>query len=103
MATAKAESKIRVFHIPKRSPDLNVMDYAVWAAVERKLREQERKMPPSKRETREDFEKRLDKTARNLSKTFINKAIADMKRRCSLLSKAKGGLFEEGGRARRPL
>ena len=31
---AKAASKLHVFHIPKRSPDLNVMDCAVWAEVE---------------------------------------------------------------------
>ena len=60
-------------------------------------------MLPSKRETREDFEKRLDKTARTPPKTFVDKAIGDMKHRCLLLSQAKGGLFEEGGRARRPL
>ena len=100
---AKAASKIHVFNIPKRSPDLNVMDYSIWAEVERKLREQERKMPPSKRETRQEFERRLDRTAANLPKEFIDKAIGDMRRRCELLSKAKGGLFEEGGRARRPL
>lgn len=31
----------KVFKIPKRSPDLNVMDYAIWAEVEKRLRKQE--------------------------------------------------------------
>ena len=54
---AKAALKIHVFNIPKRSPDLNVMDNSIWEEVERVLREQEGKMPPSKRETRHDFER----------------------------------------------
>ena len=100
---AKVDSKIAVFAIPKRSPDLNVLDYAIWSEVERKMRASERKWPAAKRETRRQFEKRLDRTAKNLPKTFINKSIGDMKRRCKLLFDAKGGLFEEGGRSRRPL
>ena len=94
---AKSASKLRVLEIPKRSPDLNVMDYAVWAEVERKLREQERKWTSSKKESRNAFEKRLDKTARGLNPDFIDKSIGDMRRRCTLLYEAKGGLFEEGG------
>ena len=33
---------VKVFTIPKRSPDLNVMDYAIWAEVEKMLRKQDR-------------------------------------------------------------
>ena len=87
-----------------RSPDLNVLDYAIWAEVEKRLRKQERNMPDAKHETRAQFEQRLDRTARNLPEAFINKSIGDLQKRCKLLYKAKGGLFEEGGRrARRPL
>ena len=89
--------------MPKRSPDLNVMDYAVWSEIERRMREQERKWPAHKRETRVAFGKRLDRTAMKLPRTFIEKSIGDMRRRCSLLLEADGGLFEEGGKARRPL
>ncbi len=95
--------KIRqAFRVPKRSPDLNVLDYSVWSEVERRLRAQERKMPASKKETRKDFEARLNRTAKRLPPSFINKSIGDLQRRCQLLLEAKGGLFEEGGRARRP-
>ena len=43
------------------------MDYAVWAEVGKRMREQERKMPPGKREAREKFEKRLQKHREELS------------------------------------
>ena len=53
--------------------------------------------------SRDDFERSLGRTAANLPGAFVDKAVGDMRRRCELLSKAKGGFFEEGGRARRPL
>ena len=100
---AKASNNLNVLKVPKRSPDLNVLDYAVWSEVEHRMRAAERKWPVAKRETRVEFGKRLDRTARNLPASFIDKSIGDMKHRCNLLFEAKGGLFEEGGRARRPL
>lgn len=95
---AKAAEKLYVLKIPKRSPDLNVCDYTFWSEVEKRMRAQERKMPLLKRETRGDFEKRLDRTARELPAAYINKSIENMKKRCRLLFEAEGGLFEEGGR-----
>ena len=100
--TAKKESKMKVLHIPKRSPDLNVLDFAILAEVERLMRLQERKMK-NKHESRVQFESRLDRTAFGLSAKFITRSIGDLKRRSQLLYEAKGGLFEEGGRSRRPL
>ena len=92
---------MEVFKIPKRSPDLNVLDYAVWAKVETLLRAQERKMPKSRYESRAQFEARLDRTACSLPPEFIRKSILNLKERCQRLYKAKGGLFEEGGRKKR--
>ena len=100
---AKVSAKLTELKIPKRSPDLNVLDYAVWSEVERRMRVQERSWPASKRESREQFGKRLDRTAKSLPAEFINKSIANLHERCQRLYTAKGGLFEEGGRARRPL
>ena len=71
--------------------------------VENGLRAQERKMPGSKHETRAAFERRVAAAARSLSPSLVDAAIGDMRRWCRLLAEAKGGLFEEGGRARRPL
>jgi transposase len=99
---SKRAAKIKVFQIPKRSPELNVLDYAIWSEIEKRMRAQERKFPDSKKESRPDFEKRLDRTAQNLEKDYIDRCIKSMKRRCELLYKAKGGLFEEKARSRRP-
>ena len=98
---AKAAMKLAVFTIPKRSPDLNVLDYAIWGEVERRLRIQEAKMSSSKYETRAQFEARLNRTAANLPKAYIDKAIGNMAERVRRLHKARGGLFEEGGRSKR--
>ena len=96
-------AKLHLLEIPKRSPDLNVLDFAIWSEVERKLRKQEQSWPASRYETRGQFERRLDRIARNLPSAFIDKSIGDLKTRCHLLHQAEGGLFEECGRARRPL
>jgi len=95
---AKKSAKIRVFKIPKRSPDLSVMDYAIWKQVTRNMRRQEKRFRKSKKETRAEFAARLERTAKNLPKQFIDKAIGNMKERCQRLYKARGHLFEEGGK-----
>ena len=74
------------------------MDYAVWAEVERRLRAQEKRWGDGKRETRTEFELRLDRVAKALPSTFINESIKDMKRHCDRLYAAEGALFEEGGK-----
>ena len=95
---AKADSKIKVFEIPKRSPDLNVCDYALWRPITRTMRLQERKFSRSRRETRKQYIDRLRRVAKSLSKSFVDRSIGDMSRRCKRLYDAKGGHFEEGGR-----
>ena len=93
---AKAENtKLEVFNIPFRSPDLNVMDYYVWDAVERRLREAELRMPDKKHESREEFIRRLRTTAKSLPRDEVSRAIGDLARRAELLYRAKGGLFDE--------
>ena len=52
---AKKKARIEVFTIPKRSPDLSVMDYGIWKAVNRRMRAQERKFPAIKVETKAEF------------------------------------------------
>ena len=94
---AKAAAKIVIFEIPRRSPDLNVLDYAIWKEVNKRMRRQEQKWPCRKRESRTDYVSRLRRTAMRLPKPFITKSIGDMRRRCERLLAAKGGFFEEGG------
>ena len=94
---AKSDCGINVLEIPKRSPQLNVCDYALWTEVEKRMRRQEKSFRPSFRESRVAFKRRLRRTAMRLPAHFINDSIADMKERCARLLAAKGGQFEEGG------
>ena len=95
IAAKKEMPKYAKFHIPKRSPDLNVLDYYFWNEVERRLRKAEHLFPEDKKETRDDFIIRLKKTALSIPPADVSKAIGDLARRCELLYRAKGGLFEE--------
>ncbi len=95
---AKEEAKLEVFRIPKRSPDLSPMDFAIWPEINKRMRNQEKNWPGSKRETRANYLKRLRRTAMRLPARLIDKTIRDMKRRCQKVYDAKGGFFEEGGR-----
>ena len=99
---AKEEVKIKVFEIPKRSPVLNVCDYYLWSAVNKRMREQERTFPKTKRETRQAFLRRLRRTAMSIPVGEVTAAVGDMQRRCSRLQAAKGGHIEEGGRSAQP-
>ena len=93
---AKTDVGITTFTIPKRSPQLNVCDYAVWTEVERRMRRQEQKFSSGKRESRADFMERLRRTALRLPARFINESIMGMRLRCQRLLAAKGGHIEEG-------
>lgn len=93
---AKVDAKIEVFHIPKRSPDLSVLDYAVWDHVNKRMRKTEATWPQHKTETRLQFLARLKRTAKTTKATFLKSAMSDMTRRCKLLYEAKGGHFDEG-------
>jgi hypothetical protein len=99
---AKETSKLKVFAIPPRSPDLNVCDYALWSQINRSMRRREASFPSSKKESRDEYLYRLKQSAKRLSRSFINRAVEDMKRRCQRLHAARGGHFEEGGK-RAPL
>ena len=55
----------------------------------------------NKHETRDEYIKRLDKTAASLDSAFINNSIGNLQERCQRLFDAEGGLFEEGGSKRR--
>ena len=98
MVPVSSANKIKVFAIPKRSPDLSVCDYALWKQVNAVMRRQEARFHRSKRETRVQFIERLKRAARGLTTTFINNSIGDMVWRCKRCYEAQGGHFEEGGR-----
>lgn len=93
---AKEEIGIGAFEIPKRSPDLNPLDYAVWNEVNSKMRKAEQRFPKTKKETRGQYLNRLRRTAKGLSATFINGSIGSLKKRLGQVFAAKGGHFREG-------
>ena len=80
---------------PKRSPDLNPVDYGFWSMVNKRLRAQESKFPPSKRESRAAFIKRLKRTIMRTPSATLEPLVKSMKRRCGALRTAKGADFEE--------
>ena len=92
---AKLESGIISDDLPPRSPDLNVLDYALWHAINVRMRLQEAEFPKSKRETQEEFKARLRTTAMRLPTALVQKCVGDMRRRCDLVIARKGGLFKE--------
>ena len=92
---AKKEAKINVLPLPKRSPDLNPLDYAFWAELSKRLRKQERRFSPRFVESKEAYVARLRRTAMNFSEETLTKMVCSMKRRCQALKRARGGNFEE--------
>jgi len=89
--------KIAPFGIPPRSPDLNPCDYALWTEINKRMRQQELKWKNTRRETRDEYLRRLRRTATRLPKSFTEDSFADMARLCKRLHAAKDGHFEEGG------
>ena len=95
---AKQAAGIESFDIPRRSPALNVCDYALWSEINRRMRAAEAKWPAGRTESRKQYIARLRRTAFGLPASFINKSIVNMQQRCKLLHEARGGHFEEGGK-----
>ena len=92
----KQELGIDVLELPRRSPDLNPLDYSFWSQVNTRLRAQELKFRRSYTEPRCQFIKRLRRTILRTPPQVIRKMVSNMKRRCTLLQAAAGRHFEEG-------
>ena len=92
---AKLEASIMSVDLPPRSPDLNTLDYSLWAAINAAMRKQERAFRKNKKETKEQYMARLRRTALNLPTSLVTKAVKDMHRRLRKISAAGGGLIVE--------
>ena len=77
----------------------NIAAHSARPVPAQRMRQQEKRFPKSKRETRAAFIDRLRRTAKGLPSSFINKATGNMKERCERLIQAKGHHFEEGGKS----
>jgi hypothetical protein len=92
---AKTREKIDGVQFPKRSPDLNPLDYGFWAEVNKRMRKQELRFKANKRETKAQYAARLRRTVMNLPPSFLKALVSSMKRRCADLVAAGGGDFQE--------
>ena len=92
---AKMEANIVVDRLPKRSSDLNVLDYPLWSEINRRMHSQERSFLKRKKETKEEFKTRLRKTAMGLPTYLVKAAVGSMTRRCKAIAHVSGDLFTE--------
>ena len=93
--SAKRLAGITTDDLPRRSPDLNVLDYALWHAINLRMRKQEASWPSDMKESADEYKQRLRKTALGLPRSRATKCAGDMARRCGELCKRKGQLFRE--------
>ena len=91
----KAVANMVSMDLPRRSPDLNVLDYCLWHEINVRMRQKEAQMPKNTKESKEQYLKRLKGTALSLPHAFVSRAVKDMRRRVLCLQKAKGGIFLE--------
>ena len=84
----------RSLDLPRRSPDLNVLDYSLWHAINARVTAQEAKTQPTKVETKGESLKRRRRCAMMLPKSTVQPAAVDVRRRLHLIAQAKGSLFE---------
>ena len=83
---AKKELNIHPIEFPRYSPDLMPLDYSIWKAIEDKMA-----ASVVKKETVDEFKKRLRRTAMNLPTSLIRKAVEAMPKRAAAVAKAGGG------------
>ena len=93
---AKQELDIDVLELPKRSPDLNPLEFSFWSQVNTRLRAQENKFRSGFTESRGQFIKRLRRTILRTPPQVLRKMVSNMRRRCELLRASAGQHFEEG-------
>ena len=89
------EEMIRSDSLPRRSPDLNVLDYSLWHTSNLRMRRQEKSFTANFTESEEDFKARLKRTAMRLPAATVSQAIGDMHRRVRMVLEEKGDLFNE--------
>ena len=85
---AKLAENIIPMSFPKRSPDLNPLDYNIWARINKSMRGQKKKWKPSRRETHAEYMRRLQKVASNIAAHDLKKTIGSMKRKCAACAAA---------------
>ena len=91
---AKKTAGISPMSCPKRSPEMNTLDYGFWYRMKKRLWGQEAAFPKSKREARGECIKRLQ-TALRVPASVLGPLAGFMERRCKALESAGGKRFEK--------
>lgn len=84
---AKHALKVHPIDFPKYSPDLNPLDYFVWAEVNRRMAGQRARVNESK----DAYKKRLRQTAMGIPKSVISAAVGNLRGKAAEVVAAKGG------------
>ena len=79
--------KVSAVAFPKYSPDLNPLDYFVWAEVNWRMDSQS--APANESQTA--YKSRLRKTATSIPATIIREAVGKMKAKAAEVAQSKGG------------
>jgi len=88
---AEVAAGLTVLPLPKRRPELQVLDYTFRDAVERVLRAEEKTWDAAKVETRAEFTTRLLAAYASLSEATVREGCGAMKKRLQEVVEAKGG------------
>jgi transposase len=80
------ELGIETVVFPRYSPDLNPLDYCLWAEIEKRVLANSPKTP----ETVAAYKRRLRLTALRLPAAFVRKAVEAMPKRIKAVIDAKG-------------
>ena len=91
---AKEDSNLDVFEIPKHSPQLNVLDYYLWSAMNKRKRATGKNYRADKKEKRPAFLRRLTRTAKSIPHEDILEAQRSIQVRCARLVDAKEDQIE---------
>ena len=84
---AKRDSNIKAIEFPRYSPDLNPLDFFIWAEVQRRMAQS----APSGKESFDAYKARLKATAMAIPKAAIRSAVSNMKAKAAEVVAAKGG------------
>ena len=83
----RRELKINPIPFPKYSPDLNPLDFFLWAEVNRRMATQS----PPVNESQTAFKARLRRVAMRIPESVIRAAVSKMKAKAAEVVEAKGG------------
>jgi transposase len=84
---AKRKLSFKAVPFPRYSPDLNPLDFSLWHAIETRMD----KNTPKKKETVEEYKKRLRRTALATPKHIVRKAVMNILPRALAVIKELGG------------